>query len=124
MIAAACLLPVWLTKKYGTTSRPRRHHRQSAACNSFALQTDVLINKAGRVDVIVNNAGIAQAPTPLIDMGLADFGRIFDVNIYGMLNGIQVFGKIFQTQGTPGGIYHLGSKNWPKKTICKKHNFR
>jgi NAD(P)-dependent dehydrogenase (short-subunit alcohol dehydrogenase family) len=69
------------------------------------------VNTHGRVDVIVNNAGIAQAPTPLIDMDLADFRRIFDVNIYGMLNGIQVFGKIFQEQGTPAGIYNLGSEN-------------
>jgi NAD(P)-dependent dehydrogenase (short-subunit alcohol dehydrogenase family) len=69
------------------------------------------VNTHGRVDVIVTNAGIAQAPTPLIDMDLADFRRIFDVNMYGMLNGIQVFGKIFQEQGTPAGIYNLGSEN-------------
>jgi len=65
----------------------------------------------GRVDVIVNNAGISSAPTPLIDTDLVDFKRIYDVNIYGMLNGIQVFGKIFQQQGTPAGIYNLGSEN-------------
>jgi NAD(P)-dependent dehydrogenase (short-subunit alcohol dehydrogenase family) len=48
------------------------------------------VNARGRVDVIVNNAGIAQAPTPLIDMNLAVFRRIYEVNIYGLLNGIHL----------------------------------
>jgi hypothetical protein len=37
-------------------------------------------------------------------MDLEEFRRIYDVNVYGMINGIQVFGKIFQEQGTAAGI--------------------
>lgn len=65
----------------------------------------------GHVDVIVNNAGISQAPTPIIAMDLEDFRRVHEVNLYGVLNGIQVFGKRFIEQGTPAAIYNMGSEN-------------
>lgn len=65
----------------------------------------------GRADVIVNNAGVAQDPTPIIDMDLDDFRRIHEVNLYGVLNGIQVFGKRFIEQDEPAAIYNLGSEN-------------
>jgi NAD(P)-dependent dehydrogenase (short-subunit alcohol dehydrogenase family) len=65
----------------------------------------------GSVDVLVNNAGIGQVPTPLLDVDLEDFRRVHEVNLYGVLNGIQVFGRIFLEQGTPAGIYNLGSEN-------------
>ncbi len=65
----------------------------------------------GQVDVLVNNAGIGQGMTPLIDMDLEDFRRVFEVNIFGVVHGIQVFGKRFIGQGTPAAIYNLGSEN-------------
>jgi NAD(P)-dependent dehydrogenase (short-subunit alcohol dehydrogenase family) len=65
----------------------------------------------GAVDVLVNNAGISQQPVPLLDADLADFRQLFEVNVYGVLNGIQVFGNLFREQGTPSAIYNLGSEN-------------
>ena len=65
----------------------------------------------GTADVLVNNAGISIAPSPLIDLDLDDFRRLYEVNVYGVLNGIQVFGKRFIERGQPAGIYNLGSEN-------------
>ncbi|NND66671.1 MAG: SDR family NAD(P)-dependent oxidoreductase [Halioglobus sp.] len=65
----------------------------------------------GQVDVIVNNAGIALAPTPLLQTDLAQFRALYEVNIFGVLNGIQVFGARFVEQGTPAAIYNCGSEN-------------
>ena len=75
------------------------------ALSAFAIET------FGKVDVIVNNAGVAQGLQPIIDMDLDDFRKVHEINIYGVLHGIQVFGKLFREQGTPAAIYNLGSEN-------------
>jgi NAD(P)-dependent dehydrogenase (short-subunit alcohol dehydrogenase family) len=87
---------------------------------SLAEQT---LANHGCVDVLVNNAGISIMPTPLIDMDLDEFRRIYDVNVYGMINGIQVFGKIFQEQGTAAGIYNLGSENSIYPCVPSSHAY-
>ena len=65
----------------------------------------------GRVDVIVNNAGIMVPPSPVIDTPVEDIERIFAVNFYGVWHGCAVFGKRFIAQGTPAAIYNIGSEN-------------
>lgn len=75
------------------------------ALADFAWQT------FGKVDVIVNNAGVMQDMAPLIEMDLEAFRWVHEVNLYGALNGIQVFGKRFLEQGTPAAIYNVGSEN-------------
>lgn len=65
----------------------------------------------GHVDVIINNAGISQQPTPLIDMDIEDFTKVININIMGVVHGIKVFGKRFIEQGTPAAIYNVGSEN-------------
>lgn len=65
----------------------------------------------GQADVIINNAGIGQVPMGIIDMDVDAFRRVMEVNLFGVLNGIQVFGKLFREQGTPAAIYNVGSEN-------------
>ena len=65
----------------------------------------------GTVDVIVNNAGISQDLIPILNMNIKDFRQVYEVNIFGALNGIQVFGKRFLKRGEPAAIYNVGSEN-------------
>lgn len=65
----------------------------------------------GRVDVIVNNAGVGPIPASVIDTKAKDVESIFAVNLYGVWNGTSVFGRRFIDQGTPAAIYNVGSEN-------------
>ena len=87
------------------------------ALAAFAIET------FGKVDVIVNNAGVAQQMQPIIDMNLDEFRWIHEINIYGVLNGIQVFGKIFRDQATPAAIYNIGSENSLASLVPSAHAY-
>ena len=65
----------------------------------------------GHVDVIVNNAGLMVPHAPVLDMPVEQIQHIFNVNIFGVINGSKVFGKRFLEQGTPAAIYNVGSEN-------------
>ncbi|SIO00248.1 SDR family NAD(P)-dependent oxidoreductase [Vannielia litorea] len=64
----------------------------------------------GQVDVLVNNAGIAGAPAAVVDATPDAYRRVFDVNIFGMLNGIWAFGNRMIAQGTPAMILNVSSE--------------
>ncbi len=65
----------------------------------------------GQADVLLNNAGVSQRLSTLLKMDLDDFRALYEINVFGVLNGIQVFGQRFVEQGTPAAIYNLGSEN-------------
>ena len=65
----------------------------------------------GRVDVLVNNAGVGPIPDKVIDARREDVQAVLDVNLFGVWNGVSTFGKRFIRQGTPSAIYNVGSEN-------------
>ncbi len=69
---------------------------------------DRAYQRFGQVDVLMNNAGMS---VPTSDWrGLEDWRRTFDVNLWGILNGVQAFTAAMIAQGTPGVIINTGSK--------------
>ena len=71
-----------------------------------ALITDVM-EKFGRIDVLVNNAGISQKVT-VADMTMADILRIFNVNMFGLFQITQAVCEVMKKQRY-GRIVHLSS---------------
>jgi NAD(P)-dependent dehydrogenase (short-subunit alcohol dehydrogenase family) len=69
------------------------------------------LDKFGRVDVLVNNAGVGPIGSKVIDARREDVQSILDVNLFGAWNGVSVFGRIFIARGTPAAIYNVGSEN-------------
>lgn len=65
----------------------------------------------GHVDVILNNAGIGGRRFRVIDATREAIDDIFSVNLFGVWNGVSVFGRRFIEQGTPAAIYNTGSEN-------------
>lgn len=71
-----------------------------------ALIADVM-KKFGRIDVLVNNAGISQKVT-VADMTMADIQRIFSVNMFGLFQITQAVCEVMKKQRY-GRIVHLSS---------------
>ncbi len=66
-----------------------------------------VMDKYGRIDVLVNNAGISQKVT-VADMTLDDIKRIFNVNMYGLFLITQAVCEVMKKQNY-GRIVHLSS---------------
>jgi len=71
-----------------------------------ALIADIM-DKFGRIDVLVNNAGISQKVT-VADMTMADIQRIFNVNMFGLFQITQAVCEVMKKQNY-GRIVHLSS---------------
>jgi NAD(P)-dependent dehydrogenase (short-subunit alcohol dehydrogenase family) len=65
----------------------------------------------GRGDIIVNNAGIGGPRGGVLDTNLAEARALYDVNFWGVWNGIQAFGKRYREDGLPAAIYTTASEN-------------
>ena len=65
----------------------------------------------GRGDILINNAGIAGARVGVLDIDIAAAKSLFDINFFGVWNGIQAFGKRFREDGLPAAIYSTASEN-------------
>lgn len=96
---------------------------------THASDVQALIDKAlsafGRVDVLVNNAGL-MAIAPLSELKVDEWERMIDINIKGVLYGIAAALPVFEKQGcghfiniasvagikvfSPGGTVYSGTK--------------
>ena len=66
------------------------------------------LNKYGRVDVLVNNAGILRDKT-LLNMGEQDFDLVLDVHLKGTFLCSQAVARAFKVQGKGGRIVNTTS---------------
>jgi NAD(P)-dependent dehydrogenase (short-subunit alcohol dehydrogenase family) len=86
---------------------------------AFAIRADVripadvermvsaVIDRYGRLDLLVNNAGI-QVVAPLLDLTEEDWDRVIDTNMKGCFLCTQAAARRMRTQGG-GGIINIGS---------------
>jgi NAD(P)-dependent dehydrogenase (short-subunit alcohol dehydrogenase family) len=77
---------------------------------------DEIVRSHGRLDVFVNNAGVAQPVRALMDTDDETIDRVLRVNLRGVINGCRSAGKIMRSQGS-GKIINVASEAgkhaWP-----------
>jgi NAD(P)-dependent dehydrogenase (short-subunit alcohol dehydrogenase family) len=64
----------------------------------------------GGVSVLANNAGTARS-SPFLDVDVADWRDILDVNLTGMFAMAQAFARLLIRVGRPGSIINMASTN-------------
>lgn len=69
---------------------------------------DEVLEKSGKVDILVNGAG-ANAATPFLEIPEEEWNRIFDINLNAVYRACQVFGKYFVEADHPTNIINVGS---------------
>jgi len=65
----------------------------------------------GKVALVVNNAGVIQTNSPLVDTSQEELHRVFDVNFFGVWHGSKIFGRKLLEQGSAAALYNVGSEN-------------
>ena len=69
---------------------------------------DCAYENFGEVAFLMNNAGVEGGGTLLGDP--ARWRKILDVNLWGVIHGVQIFAPAMIAQGAPGAIVNTGSK--------------
>ncbi len=77
----------------------------AASVENLAAHT---LARFGRVDVLCNNAGVSTFNL-IEDQTLDDWRWVFDVNLWGVVHGLQSFLPVFRQQGTPAHIVNTAS---------------
>lgn len=93
-----------------------------AAMNAFAARVEA---ELGAADVVINNAGVEGAVKPGWEISNDEFGRLFGINFYGVVNGSRAFmpqllsksesvllnvSSIFGLIGTPNNADYCATK--------------
>ena len=77
----------------------------AASVEELAART---VARFGRVDVLCNNAGVSTFNL-IQDQTLDDWRWVFDVNLWGVVHGVQSFLPVLRRQGTPSHIVNTAS---------------
>lgn len=70
---------------------------------------DRTVAEFGGLDVMVNNAGVGEQPTPLEEKSAADWRRVIDINLTGMFFGVKHAARVMKVRGLGGAIINMAS---------------
>ncbi len=82
-------------------------HTDVTSRESVVAMVGQVMNQFGRIDVLVNNAGWDKAG-PFVDSDPADWDRVIQINLYGVLNTSKAVLPIMAVQGH-GSVVNLAS---------------
>ncbi|WP_424641042.1 SDR family oxidoreductase [Embleya sp. AB8] len=95
-----------LARLYGRSAHAYRVDvADGAAMDAFAAE---VARDHGVPDIVVNNAGVGHSGTFLATTN-AEWKRVLDVNLWGVIHGCRAFGQLLAERGEGGHIVNLAS---------------
>jgi len=85
---------------------------------SLRAALDQALRWGGRLDVLINNAGVIDPITPLAEADPADWGRAIDINLKGVFHGMRFAIPVMKAQGSgtiitiSSGAAHTPLEGW------------
>jgi NAD(P)-dependent dehydrogenase (short-subunit alcohol dehydrogenase family) len=77
-----------------------------------AAQAAMLARDLGDVDLLINNAGIAETGGVLDDAGVDAMRRMFETNVFGLLNVSRSFSPVLERHGGGAFVNVLSIASW------------
>ncbi|HET9793344.1 MAG TPA: glucose 1-dehydrogenase [Thermoanaerobaculia bacterium] len=77
--------------------------------DSMREMIDGALSRLGRLDVLVNNAGIGERAVPIEEKSAADWQRVIDTNLSSVFYGIKHAARVMKASGRGGVIVNVSS---------------
>jgi NAD(P)-dependent dehydrogenase (short-subunit alcohol dehydrogenase family) len=114
--AAVLLADINRDRVDGIAERVRRLGRRAIAmaadvADEQAVQAivDRAVKDLGGLNVMINNAGVGELPTPIEQKPAADWNRVISINLTGTFYGIKHAARVMKAAGRPGVIINVAS---------------
>ena len=92
----------------GPAARYQHHDVTDEAAWQRAVA--LAVSEFGHLDILVNNAGISVPPAPIVDVPVADYRKVLEVNLISMYTGIRYAAPEIEKTGG-GSIVNVSSVN-------------